>query len=379
MKQKKLKIKKKNILIVLSIIVFIAIISIFIFVKSKEIKITLKQNRKIGIYEKTFNSDYIKVKNGKIIKKEKIDTTKLGKQKVTVKIKDYFKNIQTYKYNVEIIDSKNPVITFNKELTYTQGSEIDLLKDVSANDNSKEDIKIQIEGEYDIDKPGTYELYYIAEDSSKNKTKEKFTLTITEKPNIKTVSNQIDDGTFTTNKGFKGTIKNGITYIDGYMIANKSYSLPKTYNPGLETNVVNKANIMFNAAKNEGLNIFIASGFRSYNTQATLYQNYVNRDGVAAADTYSARPGHSEHQTGLAFDVNEVSNAFDNTAEANWLASNCYKYGFILRYPKGKTNETGYIYESWHFRYVGEELATKLYNGGNWITLESYFGITSNY
>ena len=136
---------------------------------------------------------------------------------------------------------------------------------------------------------------------------------------------------------------------------------------------------MFAAAKKEGLNIYISSGFRSYNKQKSLYNGYVSSDGKTKADTYSARPGHSEHQSGLAFDVNQINSSFDNTKEAKWLHKNCYKYGFILRYPKNKTNETGYIYESWHYRYVGVELATKLYNNGDWITMEDYFGITSSY
>ena len=81
----------------------------------------------------------------------------------------------------------------------------------------------------------------------------------------------------------------------------------------------------------------------------------------------------------MAIDLNTINDTFHNTPEAKWLANNCYKYGFILRYPKGKTDETGYKYESWHFRYVGVDLASKLYNNGDWITLESYFGITSKY
>ena len=136
---------------------------------------------------------------------------------------------------------------------------------------------------------------------------------------------------------------------------------------------------MKSAAKEENLDIFISSGYRSYNRQKTLYNNYVSNDGKEEADTYSARPGHSEHQSGLALDVNTVDDSFANTEEAKWLVENCYKYGFILRYPKGKSNETGYKYEPWHFRYVGEDLATKLYNNGNWITMENYFGITSTY
>ena len=105
----------------------------------------------------------------------------------------------------------------------------------------------------------------------------------------------------------------------------------------------------------------------------------------AAADTYSARPGHSEHQTGLAADIKGPNNnlyldqRWINTSEGQWLNNNCYKYGFIIRYPSGKESITGYIYEPWHIRYVGTEVATQLYNGGNWITLEEYLGIDSKY
>ena len=103
------------------------------------------------------------------------------------------------------------------------------------------------------------------------------------------------------------------------------------------------------------------------------------RDGKQEADTYSARPGHSEHQTGLAFDLNTIDDSFANTAEGKWINDNCYRYGLILRYPKGKEEITGYQYESWHLRYVGKELAQKLYNNGNWMTLEEHFNITSKY
>ena len=114
-------------------------------------------------------------------------------------------------------------------------------------------------------------------------------------------------------------------------------------------------------------------------SQKYLYNSYVSRDGKEEADTYSARPGHSEHQTGLAFDLNSIDISFADTDEGKWVVDNCYKYGFIIRYPEGKDNITGYIYEPWHLRYVGVDLATKLYNQGDWITLEEYYGIDSKY
>ncbi len=90
---------------------------------------------------------------------------------------------------------------------------------------------------------------------------------------------------------------------------------------------------MASSASNEGMTLWIQSGFRSYSTQKYLYNNYVAQDGKQEADTYSARPGHSEHQTGLGIDINQVDRGFGNTREGKWLATNAWKYGFILRYP----------------------------------------------
>lgn len=374
--------RKKKIIIfaIVLIVLIISTISIYLFIKSKELKVTTKKDIKININDKVYNTDYIiKVKNGTIIaKKQLIDTSKLGDKKITIKIKNYFNKTSNYTYKIKIIDQEPPKIEFKDKLSITEGTKIDLLKDIKVTDNSKEEIKAIVEGKYDINKPNNYELYYIAKDSSGNETKEKFVLEVKKKEI--TTANNSKDTTFTTSKGYSGYTKNGITYIDEILVVNKTYSISATYYPGDLTKETKSAmNKMFADAKATGLNIYLSSGFRSYNTQKNLYNNYVAVDGKATADTYSARPGHSEHQTGLAFDVNQVDNSFDNTNEAIWLSNNCYKYGFVLRYPKGKTNETGYMYESWHFRYVGKDLAVKLYNNGNWITIESYFGIDSKY
>ncbi|MBP5378508.1 MAG: D-alanyl-D-alanine carboxypeptidase family protein [Ruminococcus sp.] len=173
-------------------------------------------------------------------------------------------------------------------------------------------------------------------------------------------------------------VRNGITYVNGILIANKTYALPSDYNPG---KILPDAQAAFNemqaAAKKDGYSLTIVSGFRSYSYQGQLYNNYVARDGKAAADTYSARPGHSEHQTGLGMDINNASSSFNNTAEAKWIAANCWKYGFIIRYPKGKENITGYMYESWHVRYLGKQLAKEVYDSG--LTLEEFLCIDSKY
>lgn len=131
---------------------------------------------------------------------------------------------------------------------------------------------------------------------------------------------------------------------------------------------------MVTAASQEGLKIINTSPYRSWELQNALYNNYVNSDGVKAADRYSARPGYSEHQTGLAADVlTPTSNldTFKNTKEFIWMQENSYKYGFILRYKEGMEYITGYMYEPWHYRYVGIEPAKTIYEED--LTFEEYY------
>ena len=126
-------------------------------------------------------------------------------------------------------------------------------------------------------------------------------------------------------------------------------------------------------AKKEGMNVIAMSSYRSYDYQVNLYNNYVAQDGKEAADKYSARPGYSEHQTGLAVDVYNLDlpyTSFEETKEFTWMQENAYKYGFILRFPKDKVNITGYQYESWHYRYVGKKVAKEIKD--NNLTLEEY-------
>lgn len=168
-----------------------------------------------------------------------------------------------------------------------------------------------------------------------------------------------------------------VTVIDGVILVNKTYALPADYSPGEDAVAAAQLRKMFEAAKKEtGRDITVLSGFRSYEYQKQLFNRYVQRDGEELASTYSARPGHSEHQTGLAFDLGGedseklLSAAFSDTEEGGWLAENAHHFGFILRYPDGKTDITGYTYEPWHFRYVGEEHADYIHQHG--LTLEEY-------
>lgn len=174
-----------------------------------------------------------------------------------------------------------------------------------------------------------------------------------------------------------------------YILSNKYLYMPSTYTPDNLTSInseytsgtkklVSYAKDAFENlvqdAKKEGFTIRAISAYRSYQYQEVLYNKYVSQDGVEKADTYSARPGYSEHQTGLVVDIDNSIidfNKFENTKEFTWMSENAYKYGFILRYPKDKESITGYTYESWHYRYVGPEIAKKIKDLQ--ITLDEYY------
>ena len=371
MKKKKRK-NNKSIIIPIIILLIIFIISSYIYIKQNILKITLINNLDVEINSEVKLLSFIKnIENGKILTKDKIiDTSTLGSQNIEILIKNNFNKKEKYHFKINIIDTTKPIIENQKEITTHQGKNIDLLKNIKVTDNSHEEIPIKIEGTYDINVVGEYKLKYIAKDSTGNTTTKEFILK---------VINDSNNYTFTTNKGYNAKVTNGITYINGILIANKTYSLPSNYGNGLTKETKSAFNQMNADAKTLGLNIYISSGYRSYYDQKYIYNNYVSRDGQETADTYSARAGHSEHQTGLAFDLNSIDDSFTNTPEGKWVHDNCHKYGLILRYPKGKEHITGYMHESWHLRYVGIELAEKLYNNGDWITLEEYFGIDSKY
>lgn len=177
---------------------------------------------------------------------------------------------------------------------------------------------------------------------------------------------------------------------DSLMLVNKFNNLSKDYNPKDLVNVSNVYSFgsgqklrkeafdafkdMFNAAKEENLTLIINSSYRTYDEQEETYNDYYNRNGKKYADGIAARPGYSEHQTGLSIDIQTYKSSaktFENFEEFKWLQKNAHKYGYILRYPKGKEYLTGYNYESWHYRYVGVKAATYIYK--NNITYDEYY------
>lgn len=384
MERKRKKSKKKKILIISLVSAFIILLGVFIYFATSSDIFTYKDKITIEVGEDIPTiKDYLYKNNDKIkeITWKDIDNSDSKIYKVGTYIGTFTYKGEEKEVKLIVKDTKSPEINGVKDievLAFTTNP--DLLSEITADDNSKEEIKVEVKGEYNIEIPGEYNLSYVAKDSSGNEIIKEFKVIVKENENVKISK---------TSKG--NTIKKyyGITYIDDVIVVNKTYSLPSNFAPNnLVTingyiKVVDYVKNSFNELKSDassiGLNIYASSGYRSYSDQKYIYNNYVKMDGQEKADTYSARAGYSEHQTGLAIDVNTIDMTFDNTEESIWLKENCYRYGFIIRYPKNKDSITGYMYEPWHIRYVGKELAKKLYNDGQWITLEEYYGIESKY
>lgn len=169
-----------------------------------------------------------------------------------------------------------------------------------------------------------------------------------------------------------------VPMVNNVPIANKTYALPKNYAPGgLTSETIAAFRELADGAAADGVDIYLISGYRSYETQTKVYHNWCSIYGAKEADRFSARPGFSEHQLGLAIDVNSLEESFGDTAEGKWLAEHCWEYGFIIRYPKDKEHMTGYTYEPWHLRYLGKELAKDVTESR--MCLEEYLRIDSSY
>ena len=175
-----------------------------------------------------------------------------------------------------------------------------------------------------------------------------------------------------------------------WVVVNKKRPLPAGYVPAdlraagdsqLRAEAKDALDQLLEGARQEEIRLKIISGYRSYAAQQSLYRSYVQKDGQAAADTYSARAGHSEHQTGLAADVGNTDNScnletcFARTGGGLWIIRHAPEYGFTLSYPEGKTAVTGYQYEPWHLRYVGKDLAGELHRENR--TMQEFFGLAA--
>lgn len=327
-----------------------------------------KKNVKL-LYKEDYDEKYVTAKIGgkeskNITINSNFNKNKIGTYIISYKLKlsdDYYERLYR---KVSVIDNEKPSIKLigNDKITINLKEKF-IEPGFVATDNYDGNInkKVKIKNNINSQKPGIYKVTYTVKDSSGNVFKTNREITVLEK-----TKNVIS-------KQPKIETKKGITYVNGIIIVNKKYGLPKDYDPGVNKEALSKLKLMQADAGAIGLNLELVSGYRSYSRQNTLYNDYVKKDGEALASTYSAKPGHSEHQTGLAFDIGSVDKSFESTPEAKWIEENAHLYGFIVRYPKNKTNITGYIYEPWHVRYLGVDIAKKVKNSN--LSLEEYLGI----
>lgn len=287
---------------------------------------------------------------------------------------------------VNKLDEQDEIITIKlktETINLDQGADfnldqyIDQVTDKNGNELIWSETK-NIQGTYWIseqpntDIPGNYELSVFALTKENQLADKKITVIV----NGQKTNNA--DGTASENENNNGGYDSTIDpnhcepyYVKGILLVNKRHPLPPSYGD-LDPQAAKALEQLQSAASGVGYSIPTLSAYRSYEYQGTLYSDYVERDGQAEADRYSARPGFSEHQSGLAFDVGELDYDYGDTDEGTWLREHCHEYGFIIRYPKDKESITGYLYEPWHIRYVGKEDALKIYQQG--VTLEEYLG-----
>ena len=212
--------------------------------------------------------------------------------------------------------------------------------------------------------------------SYKNKNKDLSDEQIIKDVNMDLDKKQYEDMHETINLNKINILVNKHNYLKEDYVPENLKNLSSTYalsNMKMVEEAANAFESLSKDASKENYKVIAMSTYRSYEYQVDLYNKYVKSDGKEAADTYSGRPGNSEHQTGLAVDVynqTETYTNFEKTKEYNWMQENAYKYGFILRFPKDKENETGYEFESWHYRYVGKDIAKYIHKHN--ITLEEY-------
>lgn len=225
-----------------------------------------------------------------------------------------------------------------------------------------------------------YSLVFSEDTPTENKeaSKQVTSLNTNEKPQKQESSNSENSN----KKAETPTTIKEPTYVNGVMIVNKKHPLPATFGNGENPEAAAAIKLIIADAQKQGLNVSNStSGYRSYAKQESLYNNYVAQNGKEKADTFSARPGYSEHQSGLAFDLIDNEGTLlgsDTSTEASkkaakWVEENAHNYGLIVRYKEGYEEKTGYQAEPWHLRYVGKDIAKEIYSRN--ISLEEYLNV----
>lgn len=320
---------------------------------------------------------------------DKHDRVKVGKHKATAMIKY---NGKIYERNTIILVEDTTAPSFLK-FKDTAVWEMDddwtgFLPGYEAKDFSGVEIEFDV-SEVDFSKVGQYKSYVTARDPYNNETRKEISFKIIDSRKSLVEVNEAEsndvDGQVVVEKNkvepndVDDHVKVEVNevepyYVNGHVIVNKKYGIPRGFASGENPKAAKQIRALISEMKNLGMSVDGSyAGYRTYEHQNRLYTNYVKTHGQAAADISSAKPGYSEHQTGLAFDLRSPSGALLVTEpEVTWVRENAHRFGFIIRYPEGKTHITGYKYEPWHLRYMGLD-AESIYLSG--LTLEEYYEI----
>ena len=277
-----------------------------------------------------------------------ISTDKIGEYTIEFVVTNDNGYAKTFKHNIKVVDTTLPVI--NLQTMTVVCDTLPNLKEVlkgESQDNYDGLVETKFEGQVK-DKPGIYQVRYYAKDSSNNTAEA-----------IVYYFYQLTPDTM--EEPFA---------IDGIIVVNKKIPLPKEYGTSRDDSASIMMSNMLQEAKKQGFDLMENSVFRDYYSQEALYEEKAKTSSKKDLDSTTARPGYSEHQTGLAFDIIDRDGTNPSNKAYKWLAENCAGYGFILRYPNGKEDSTGYEYEPWHFRYVGAISAKEIME--NDLTLEQY-------
>ena len=368
MKKKRKKIMK--ILIACLLLLLIVVILYFVILSKKDLKIdrvVIEYGSQLSLdYKKLFDEKKVDLKSIELddtnVKYSVGNYPEVGEYEVSVK---YINSGRERKATIKIIVKDTTIpkfVNLKSEIKLAKGSkDVDFTKYFEFDDFSE--VKISVDDSKVLyDEVGIYKIQVVGTDLHGNKVEQEVNLEIVE---MQTSIN----GITCTSKAVEPMI------VKGILIVNKKYPLPCGYAPGEDATAGSAIREMIAEMQLLGFGVLNNySGYRSFETQNKLYNNYVARDGKAAADTYSARAGHSEHQTGLAFDLIDLNGSLvpTGTKEALWIAENAHRYGFIVRYQKNKEHITGYKYEPWHLRYIGN-IAEDVYKSEK--TLEEYLGV----
>lgn len=309
-------------------------------------------------YGDTVNGSYLVDTNkGKIVNFPTISTNKVGLQTIKYQV-EYNKKVQNEYRTIQVVDTQLPIIQLKSDVVELNNGD-----DFNPNENI-ENVYDVVDGSLetysithnvDTSTPGNYEVIVKVTDKNMNIQTAKYSVLVNELEEVLDENNE-----------------DQLRYIENILFINKKYNLPSSYKEENEV-VLDALKKLQETALLNGHELPIINGYISYSEQSKLYQDSLDKNGFEITNKTVEKPGHSEHQAGLAFDVGTTDENFGDTEAGKWLAEYCSEFGFIIRYPKGKEHITGYEYSPTHIRYVGEKHAKLIKKWG--ITLEEYLGV----